>query len=145
MVGLKAKLADDAVMAVVLGLQDDEGRGDDELKTAFETAGSAVERERELDLTDALVAFPCTALIGAGRDLMRVWSTQLAALQRVIEVGGMLQEDLRLNEGCLDDSGQLSLEKTRVVEQLGGARKRYTQALTAMETLTPVMRNGDDA
>ena len=75
MTHLKSTLADDSAISKVLGLMElgpEESSRDGSLKTALQSAASAIKREREHQLSDALAFFPSTALITAGRQLLRV-------------------------------------------------------------------------
>ncbi len=64
-VGPVLGLADGAVHA-----EDGEGREEDGLEKALETAGSVILEEYEHQQQDALSFFPCTALLRAGRQLV---------------------------------------------------------------------------
>ena len=68
-----------------------EGREEDALEKALETAGSAILEECEHQGNDALSFFPCTALLHAGRQLLEVWKTESAAIRHAVEVCGMLE------------------------------------------------------
>ena len=143
---LKAAFADDAAISVVLGLQDggsDQTGNDGSLKAALQSAASAIKREREHQLSDALAFFPCTALMHAGRQLLQAWQAESAALQHLVQVHRMLQNDLEMNQDCMVESGLLSKEKECAVRELREAKEIHKKSLRAMKMLASVMDGGE--
>ena len=146
MARLKAALADDAAVSAVLGLRqggsDQPGDGGS-LLTALQSAAAAIKREREHQLSDALAFFPCTALMHAGRRLLEAWQAESAAVKHLVQVHRMLDNDLDMNEECLDESGVLSKEKDGAVRELREAKEIHKKSLRAMRMLASVMDGGD--
>jgi hypothetical protein len=73
----------------------------------------------------ALEVFPCSALISAGRHLLETWQAESAAIKGLWQVYRMLEEDIRLNDECLDSSGKRSKDKNQLVLELRKAREEH--------------------
>jgi len=132
MFGLKTSFANDAAVAFVLGLQAEvgsKGREGDRLKTALDSAGSAIAHERQRQLRDALGVFPCTALVQAGRQLLVARRAECKALKRIVKVHHMLEEDLQVNNECLDGSGHRCKDKDEAVQ--GNSSRCFGQLMSA--------------
>jgi hypothetical protein len=142
MKALKAALTNSASVDSMLGLK----RGsatDDSLKQALVSAGEAIEAECELRMY-ALEVFPCSALISAGRHLLETWQAESAAIKGLWQVYRMLEEDIRLNDECLDSSGKRSKDKDQSVLELRKAREEHKKALTNLSMLKMAMEEGDE-
>ena len=145
MATLKAKLTDDTAVAAALRLQDedgDESGARNELETAFEAAGQAIAAEREHQLRDAMGFFPSADLLRVGRELLGAWQAQSAAVQRAVLVDAMLQADIDGNDACIDDTGKLSLDKTRILQEIGRAKEAHKKAAFNLHMLKPVIDFG---
>jgi hypothetical protein len=75
---------------------------------------------------------------------LEVWKTESDAIRRAVEVCGMLEADLKEHEECLDSSGRLSKKKDTLVAELQAARALHDDKAEALETLTAVIRNGNE-
>jgi hypothetical protein len=85
-------------MSAVLGLQEERtGEQGGVLKTALQSAAAVIEREREHQLSDPLVFFPCTALMNAGRLLLGAWQDRRAALEQLTTVHRVVEVDVAMN------------------------------------------------
>jgi hypothetical protein len=143
MAALKAALTDSASVDSVLALK----RGsttDDSLKQAFVSAGEALDAEYEQLRSDALGVFPCSTLISSGRHLLETWQAESAAIKGLLQVYRMLEEDIRLNDECLDSSGKLSKDKDHSVLELRKARAEHKKALGDLSMLKTVMERGEE-
>ena len=89
----------------------------------FVSAGEALDAEYEQLRSDALGVFPCSALISSSRHLLETWQAESAAIKGLLQVYRMLEEDIRLNDECLDSSGKRSKEKDQSVLELRKARE----------------------
>jgi serine/threonine protein kinase len=135
---LKAALTNSASVDSVLGLQ----RGsttDDSLKQAFVSAGVAIEAEYEQLRSDALGVFPCSTLFRSGRHLLETWQAESAAIKGLLQVYRMLEEEIRLNDECLDSS-----RKDQSVLKLLKARDEHKKALKDLIMLKTAMDEDEE-
>jgi hypothetical protein len=56
----------------------------------------------------------------------------------------MVEEDIRLNDECLDSSGKRSKDKDQSVLELHKAREEHKKALTDLSMLKMAMEEGDE-
>ena len=103
------------------------------LNTALVSAGSALEHEREHQRKDALGFFPCTAITRAGRLLLEAWQAESAAVRTLARGHHMLEQDLKVNDECMDGSGILSKKKDDLVMELLNAHEKFKDAMKAQD------------
>jgi len=108
------------------------------------SAGEALDAEYEQLRSDALGVFPCSALISSSRHLLETWQAESAAIKGLLQVYRMLEEDIRLNDECLDSSGKRSKEKDQSVLELRKAREEHKKALGNLSLLKIAMEEGDE-
>lgn len=142
MAALKAELTNSASVDSVLALK--RGSSTDSLKQAFVSAGEALEAEYEQQRSDALGVFPCSTLISSGRHLLETWQAESAAIKGLLQVYRMLEEDIRLNDECLDSSGKRSKDKDQSVLELRKARDEHQKALRDLSMLRTAMEEGEE-
>ena len=115
------------------------------LNTALVSAGSALMLERQHQRKDALGFFPCTAITRAGRLLLAAWQAESAAVRTLMRVHDMLEQDLKVKDECMDGSGILSKKKDDLVKKLLNAHGKFKDAVTAQDTLTPLLNAGNES
>jgi hypothetical protein len=143
MAALKAALANSASVDSVLGLKGGSAT-DDSLRQAFVSAGEAIEAEYEQLRSDAFGFFPCSTLISCGRHLLETWQAESAAIKGLLQVYRLLEQDIVLNDECLDSSGKRSKDKDQTVLELRMARHEHKKALGDLSMLKTVMEEGDE-
>jgi tRNA A-37 threonylcarbamoyl transferase component Bud32 len=139
---LKAALTISALVESVLGLK----RGsatDNNLKQACKSADEALDAEKKQQESDALGEFPCDALLRAGDHLSETWQNESAAIDGLLQAYRMLQEEIRLNNECLDNSGTRSKDKDKAVLELRKAREEH-KALTDLSMLKKAREDGEE-
>jgi len=142
MAALKRELTNSASVDSVLALK--RGSSTDSLKQAFVSAGAALEAEYEQQRSDALGIFPCSTLISSGRHLLETWQAESAAIKGLLQVYRMLEEDIRLNDECLDSSGKRSKVKDQSVLELRKARVEHKKALRDLNMLRTAMEEDEE-
>ena len=108
------------------------------------SAGEALDAEYEQLRSDALGVFPCSALISSSRHLLETWQAESAAIKGLLQVYRMLEEDIRLNDECLDSSGKRSKIKDQSVLELRKARDEHKKALRDLSMLKTAMEEGEE-
>jgi len=138
-------LTKDTDAAMVLGFkQNKECTGS--FEEAFTSAGSTIEQERAYQLADALGFFPCTSIMHAGRDLLKVWQLESEVMKRRIQLYSMLEKDLEVNTECLhqdDISGRLCQRRDAAIQELRNAKGVHATSMVSLESLTPVIKGGN--
>jgi len=143
MTQLKAALANDTDVAVVLGFKDVPWCTDD-LEITFASAGSAIAQERAHQLADTLGFFPSSSLMSAAEEILEAWQVQSAALRRLIEVYH-LGTNIEMDEKCFNDTpGQLYAQKDRMIKELWDASRIHAKSIRSLETLMIAIKGGDE-